>query len=105
MALVPIAIELAAHPNSYNEKKPDSPPEGGVVFSRSKLLNSGQQNMWELAKLVFRSLDVGYHQLISHWLRCHAAMEPFLIAMKRTISSAHPVSSILVHMSMVASPC
>lgn len=92
VALVPIAIELAAHPNTYKEPTPTTPPKSGTVFSRSKLLNSGQKNMWDLAKLVFRSLDVGVHQLISHWLRCHAAIEPFLIALKRCVSTAHPVS-------------
>lgn len=96
MALVPIAIELAAHPNTYKEPTPTTAPKSGTVFSRSKLLNSGQKNMWDLAKLVFRSLDVGVHQLISHWLRCHAAIEPFLIALKRCISMAHPVSYLVL---------
>lgn len=27
------------------------------------------QKLWRLAKHVFRSLDSGYHQLVSHWLR------------------------------------
>lgn len=27
------------------------------------------QNLWRLAKHVFRSLDSAYHQLVSHWLR------------------------------------
>ena len=47
--------------------------------------------MWRLAKAVFRSLDSGFHQLVSHWLRCHACMEPFEIALRRQISPMHPV--------------
>jgi hypothetical protein len=49
-----------------------------------------------VAKLVFRALDVGVHQLISHWLRCHGVIEPFLIALRRSISTAHPVSVMFV---------
>lgn len=92
MALQPIAIELAAHPSAYGERPLDKAPTQGLVYSRSKLRESNAEEVWELAKLVFRSLDVGVHQLISHWLRCHAAIEPFLIALRRQISTAHPVS-------------
>lgn len=42
-----------------------------------------------------RSIDSGYHQLVSHWLRCHACTEPFLIAMRRNMSIVHPVSARL----------
>ncbi len=48
--------------------------------------------LWWLAKAVFRSLDSCYHQLVSHWLRCHCCTEPYLIAMRRQISAMHPVS-------------
>lgn len=93
MSLEPIAIELAAHPSAYDKTPVEVAPTGGVVYSRSKLLASNAEEIWELSKLVFRSLDVGVHQLISHWLRCHAAIEPFLIALRRQISTAHPVSA------------
>lgn len=93
---MPIAIELAAHPNAYGEPTPATPPTSGTVFSRSQLTTSKQGEIWLLAKLIFRSLDVGFHQLVSHFLRCHAAIEPFLIALRRCISTAHPVSSAAV---------
>ena len=54
------------------------------------------QILWRLAKAVFRSLDSGVHQLISHWLRTHACMEPFLIALRRNVSAMHPVSLLEV---------
>jgi hypothetical protein len=44
------------------------------------------------AKAVFKSCDMGWHQLVSHFLRTHACMEPFEIAMRRQISALHPVS-------------
>jgi lipoxygenase/linoleate 9S-lipoxygenase len=68
-ALIPIALELAAHPNCRKPRKPTptSAPTAGTVYSRSKLLASNEKNVWTVAKLAFRSLDVGFHQLISHW--------------------------------------
>lgn len=97
VSLEPIAIELAAHPSCYDPRAPplnkSTPlPTHGTVYSRSELYSSGQHNVWAVAKLIFRALDVGVHQLISHWLRCHGVIEPFLIAMRRSISTAHPVS-------------
>lgn len=95
VSLEPIVIELAAHPSAYGQPLPDAAniPTSGTVYSRSQLRESGAEEVWELAKLVFKALDVGVHQLISHWLRCHAAIEPFLIALRRQISTAHPVSA------------
>jgi len=93
VALEPIAIELAAHPSEYDDQGAEVKP---VVYSRSKLRASNAEEVWEVAKLVFKSLDVGVHQLISHWLRCHAAIEPFLIAMRRQISTAHPVYKLML---------
>jgi hypothetical protein len=49
-------------------------------------------NLWLLAKGVFNSIDSGYHQLITHWLRTHACTEPYIISTQRNLSSLHPVS-------------
>ena len=46
--------------------------------------------------LMRRSLDSSYHQLISHWLRTHACLEPFLIAMRRQMSIMHPVFKLML---------
>jgi lipoxygenase len=45
-----------------------------------------------VAKTIFQSVDSGWHQLISHWLRTHACVEPYLIATRRYLPAVHPVS-------------
>jgi hypothetical protein len=67
----------------------------GWVYSRYNLREADSKAgpvLWLLAKAVFRSIEAGHHQLISHWLRTHACLEPFLIALRRNISAIHPVS-------------
>lgn len=44
-----------------------------------------------LAKLVIASLDSGVHQLVQHWLRTHACVEPYIIASRRQMSAMNPV--------------
>jgi len=90
-ALVPIAIELAASQGDGSEAEP-------VVYSRSQLCTNesdSQSIIWELAKLVFRSLDVAVHQTVSHFLRTHATMEPIYIALCRNISTMHPLYKLM----------
>jgi len=53
-------------------------------------------NVWRLAKGVFSSIDSGFHQLITHWLRCHACTEPYIIATHRCLSSLHPVYKLMM---------
>lgn len=85
-ALVPVAIELASPLN-----------RAGAVYSRSELVADPKTVViWRLAKAVFKSLDSSYHQLVSHFLRSHACMEPFLIAMRRHMSFMHPVHKLML---------
>jgi hypothetical protein len=52
-----------------------------------------------VVKAVYSSLDFAVHQLVSHFLACHAGIEPFAIATRRHISALHPVS---FHMPLLA---
>nr|XP_024380206.1 linoleate 9S-lipoxygenase-like [Physcomitrium patens]PNR51725.1 hypothetical protein PHYPA_010913 [Physcomitrium patens] len=87
--LIPIAIELSL-----------PPCEGENQSSMNRVVTPPPLNTknwtWELAKTHVMSNDAGYHQLISHWLRSHATMEPVIIATHRQLSSLHPVHQALV---------
>eukprot|EP00252_Welwitschia_mirabilis_P011311 TRINITY_DN2543_c0_g1_i1.p1 TRINITY_DN2543_c0_g1~~TRINITY_DN2543_c0_g1_i1.p1 ORF type:complete len:917 (-),score=166.17 TRINITY_DN2543_c0_g1_i1:410-3160(-) len=51
--------------------------------------------LWKLAKAHVCSNDAGIHQLVNHWLRTHACMEPYIIAANRQLSVMHPVFKLL----------
>uniref|UniRef100_A0A2N9FRU9 Lipoxygenase n=1 Tax=Fagus sylvatica TaxID=28930 RepID=A0A2N9FRU9_FAGSY len=86
--LKPLAIELSLpHPdgNQFGAiSKVYTPAEEGV-----------QSCIWQLAKAYVAVIDSGYHQLISHWLHTHAAIEPFVIATNRQLSVLHPIYKLL----------
>ncbi|MCO5559792.1 hypothetical protein L7F22_013396 [Adiantum nelumboides] len=50
---------------------------------------------WRLAKAHVAAVDSSIHQVVSHWLRTHACVEPFIIATHRQLSSMHPVHVLL----------
>ncbi|KAJ1381888.1 PLAT/LH2 domain [Sesbania bispinosa] len=81
--LKPIAIEL-----SLSEGEPSkqvlTPP-----------LDATSYWLWQLGKAHVCSNDAGVHQLVHHWLRTHACMEPFIIATHRQLSAMHPVFKLL----------
>ncbi|OVA12582.1 Lipoxygenase [Macleaya cordata] len=86
--LKPLAIELSL-PHPQGEKhgavsKVFTPAEEGVGGS-----------IWQLAKAYAAVNDSGVHQLISHWLNTHAAIEPFVIATNRQLSVLHPIHKLL----------
>ncbi|KAG0562282.1 hypothetical protein KC19_9G133500 [Ceratodon purpureus] len=85
--LRPVAIELSLP----HETKPGTVKR---VFTPPPI---GMKDwMWELAKAHVLANDAGYHQLVSHWLRSHATMEPILIATHRQLSSLHPLHQALI---------
>ncbi|KAH7439974.1 hypothetical protein KP509_04G085300 [Ceratopteris richardii] len=84
--LKPLAIELSL-PTIQNGK----PGKRNRVFTPD-----GNATKWLLAKTHVNINDAGVHQLVSHWLRSHAAIEPFIIATNRQLSAMHPIYTLLV---------
>ncbi|KAH7681305.1 Linoleate 9S-lipoxygenase protein [Dioscorea alata] len=84
--LKPIAIELSLPGNKEGE-------EISRVFTPATEGTEGA--LWQLAKAHVAANDSGHHQLISHWLHTHAAVEPFIIATRRQLSAMHPIHKLL----------
>ncbi|KAF2605880.1 hypothetical protein F2Q68_00045841 [Brassica cretica] len=84
--LRPVAIELT-RPQDVNK------PQWRQVFTPGYDATSCW--LWSLAKTHAISHDAGYHQLISHWLRTHCCMEPYIIAANRQLSAMHPIYRLL----------
>ena len=83
----PIAIELCLPPTAVAQGVRD-------VYTPVDDVEGG--GLWFLAKAHARVNDAGYHQLVSHWLRTHAVIEPFIIATHRQLSNMHPLHKLLV---------
>ncbi|CAN0890874.1 Linoleate 13S-lipoxygenase 2-1, chloroplastic [Linum grandiflorum] len=85
--LKPVAIELTRPPI-------DGKPQWKRVFTPGTV-SSTDEWLWKLAKTHLLAHDVGYHQLISHWLRTHCCTEPYIIAANRQLSALHPIYRLL----------
>lgn len=85
--LTPIAIELSLppSPSTSGSQRVFTPGQHGSSFWK-----------WQLAKAHVSSNDAGFHQLVNHWLRSHATVEPYVIATHRQLSSMHPISKLLL---------
>ncbi|KAK1297827.1 hypothetical protein QJS10_CPB14g00485 [Acorus calamus] len=86
--LSPLAIELT-RPASSTES------QWKGVFTPSEDENSTDAFLWKLAKAHVTAHDSGVHELISHWLRTHGCVEPYIIATNRQLSVLHPVNKLL----------
>ncbi|KAJ4834859.1 hypothetical protein Tsubulata_012966 [Turnera subulata] len=84
--LTPVAIELTRPP--ANGK-----PQWKQVFTPS--VDPTEDWLWRLAKAHVCSHDSAYHQLVSHWLRTHCCVEPYIIAANRQLSAMHPIYRLL----------
>ncbi|KAL2941043.1 Linoleate 13S-lipoxygenase 2-1 chloroplastic [Bienertia sinuspersici] len=86
--LRPVAIELTRPPTD------DGKPQWKQVFTPT--CSDGTQSwLWTLAKAHVLAHDSGYHQLISHWLRTHCCVEPYIIATNRQLSAMHPINKLM----------
>ncbi|MBA0858247.1 hypothetical protein Goshw_023363 [Gossypium schwendimanii] len=85
-SLKPIAIELSLPEKNRNgpSKRVVTPPVDATTCW-----------LWLLGKAHVCSNDAGAHQLIHHWLRTHACLEPFIIAAHRQLSVMHPIYKLL----------
>uniref|UniRef100_A0A1J3JMU6 Lipoxygenase n=1 Tax=Noccaea caerulescens TaxID=107243 RepID=A0A1J3JMU6_NOCCA len=84
-ALRPLVIELSLPPSAETENK--------FVYAHGH--DATTHWIWKLAKAHVCSNDAGVHQLVNHWLRTHASMEPYIIATNRQLSTMHPVYKLL----------
>ncbi|XP_073013214.1 lipoxygenase 6, chloroplastic [Typha latifolia] len=84
--LRPIAIELSLPPG------PSTAPWKRVYTHGHDATTNW---IWKLAKAHVCTNDAGVHQLVNHWLRTHACMEPYIIATHRQLSSMHPIFKLL----------
>ncbi|KAM6562486.1 hypothetical protein CsatB_022484 [Cannabis sativa] len=89
--LKPLVIELSLPPSS------SSLESNKTVYTHGH--DATTHWIWKLAKAHVCSNDAGVHQLVNHWLRTHACMEPYIIATHRQLSSMHPVY-VLLHPHM-----
>ncbi|KAL5219819.1 hypothetical protein ABZP36_024532 [Zizania latifolia] len=70
-----------------------SQPQWRQVFTPST--DTTKSWLWRMAKSHVRAHDAGHHELISHWLRTHCAVEPYIIAANRQLSEMHPIYQLL----------
>ncbi|XP_031493152.1 linoleate 13S-lipoxygenase 3-1, chloroplastic-like [Nymphaea colorata] len=84
--LKPIAIELSLPPtlSGSSSKRVLTPASDATSHW-----------LWQLAKAHVCSNDAGAHQLVNHWLRTHACVEPFILAAHRQLSAMHPIMKLL----------
>ncbi|GMI93682.1 lipoxygenase 3, Arabidopsis thaliana lipoxygenase 3 [Hibiscus trionum] len=85
-SLKPIAIELSL---------PHTTPQSRAKRVVTPPVDATTNWIWQLAKSHVCSNDAGVHQLVNHWLRTHACMEPFILAAHRQMSAMHPIFKLL----------
>eukprot|EP01018_Ginkgo_biloba_P038521 Gb_36878 [translate_table: standard] len=86
--LKPLAIELSLPPSHGQQQI-------SVRNVFTPATKGAEGALWQVAKAYVAVNDSGYHQLVSHWLKTHAATEPFVIATNRQLSALHPVYKLL----------
>ncbi|CAB4285327.1 unnamed protein product [Prunus armeniaca] len=87
--LKPLAIELSL-------PHPDGDQFGCISKVYTPSSQGVESSIWQLAKAYVNVNDSGHHQLISHWLKTHAVIEPFVIAANRQLSVLHPIHNFCI---------
>ncbi|KAL1536016.1 Lox4p [Salvia divinorum] len=87
-SLRPLAIELSL-------PHPDGDEHGAVSQVYTPAHDGVDGSIWQLAKAYVGVSDSGLHELISHWLHTHAAIEPVVISTNRQLSVMHPIHKLL----------
>ncbi|KAI5075385.1 hypothetical protein GOP47_0009461 [Adiantum capillus-veneris] len=85
--LLPIAIELTLPPKEKGQEANKRVFTPGPTHS---------EWLWRLARTHVAITDAGYHQLVTHWLRTHACIEPIIVATRRQLSIIHPLHVLLL---------
>ncbi|XP_052186308.1 linoleate 9S-lipoxygenase 5-like isoform X2 [Diospyros lotus] len=88
--LKPVAIELSLPGSRVSRYK-----EMQRVFLPSRSNQGSEVALWQFAKAHVLVNDSCHHHLISHWLKTHAVIEPFIIATRRQLSAMHPIHRLL----------
>ncbi|KAH7433815.1 hypothetical protein KP509_07G087700 [Ceratopteris richardii] len=87
--LMPVVIELLLPPGppssdaTWVNRIFTPPPSGKIDW------------LWQLAKAHVALVDACHQHMVSHWLKTHACMEPFIIATRRQLSVMHPINVFL----------
>ncbi|KAK4492162.1 hypothetical protein RD792_002959 [Penstemon davidsonii] len=84
--LKPLAIELSL---------PSSSPHNEINRVFVPASTGTEAALWQLAKAHVVVTDSGFHQLINHWLKTHAVIEPYIISTRRNLSVMHPIHRLL----------
>ncbi|CAA6668318.1 unnamed protein product [Spirodela intermedia] len=94
-----ILLPFIKRMNALKDRKAYALPPTPSSPRRKKVYTHGhdatKQWIWRLAKAHVCSNDAGVHQLVNHWLKTHACMEPYIIAAHRQLSGMHPVFKLL----------
>jgi arachidonate 15-lipoxygenase len=83
-ALLPIAIQCGQNPE-----------ETPIISPPSQNDSDSAKWAWLIAKTIVQIADANHHELISHLGLTHLLIEPFAIATKRQLASAHPLNILL----------
>nr|POE93124.1 linoleate 13s-lipoxygenase 2-1, chloroplastic [Quercus suber] len=78
----PVVIELTRPPTSDK-------PQWKQVFTPT--WDATGCWLWRLAKAHVCAHDIGYHQLVIHWLWTQCCIEPYIIAANRQLSAMHRI--------------